>query len=593
MSKRLDANQMTAALKTPGPKRAAGSRVDKLTAPVHEMGVEVTLDQVRAYDRNPRTQRNPKYEEIKASIREVGLKQPPSVTQRPGDDKYMISDGGNTRLEILNELWEETKDEGFYRFWCVYRPWVSEVHALAGHLSENESRSDLSWIEKSLGVKALKDELEAAEGGESISQRELVRKAAEEGFTLDQSHISRMLYTVEHFYPSLPLSLESGMGQSQIKKLIAYREACLLIWKRIDSEGDAEGLFDVAWHETISQFDHEEQTVLPWDIVEDRLLGMLEDHSGAHLHVLDHTLKTILEYRRRRWSLDNNEQDVWGQLDLEMRAIRNPDAVQPQPQPGDEEPPQTTPPTPPVGIGTTEGAIQPQSQNQPAGDAQLPADKSQEDQGGEPTNQSLDSSVGQEPSQQGAGMPAPEQPSEAGLQQKGEQDHGNMAGSNDTALEGDGATITPPKEEQQRNQPSSPIPDIWHIEPQYRKPRQLRVQIGQVAQAIAQAGGFNVPDDEHHPVQVDHDNGLGYSLEPLSPEQEENRLAQMIWQFLAGLIGEAHPGYPSDTTLLGELLGTSDAQDCLPDEILVQVFRLVRLMRVLRDQLASEEGGEA
>ncbi|MFG6179617.1 ParB family protein, partial [Halomonas sp. THAF12] len=167
MSKRLDANQMTAALKTPGPKRAAGSRVDKFTPPVQEMGIEVTLDQVRAYDRNPRTQRNSKYEEIKASIREVGLKHPPSVTQRPGDDKYMISDGGNTRLEILNELWDETKDEKFYRFWCVYRPWVSEVHALAGHLSENESRSDLTWIEKSLGVKALKDELEAAAGDES------------------------------------------------------------------------------------------------------------------------------------------------------------------------------------------------------------------------------------------------------------------------------------------------------------------------------------------------------------------------------------------------------------------------------------------
>ncbi|MFG6179717.1 hypothetical protein ACGTN6_21025, partial [Halomonas sp. THAF12] len=175
--------------------------------------------------------------------------------------------------------------------------------------------------------------------------------------------------------------------QSQIKKLIAYREACLLIWKRIDSdeaEGDAEGLFDVAWHETVSQFDHEEQTVLPWEIVEDRLLGMLEDHSGAHLHVLDHTLKTILEYRRRRWSLDNNEQDVWGQLDQEMRAIRNPDAV--QPQPGNEESPQVAPPT------LTDG-------NDTTGGAQQPADQSQENQGGSPEAQSPGSDVAQTASQ--------------------------------------------------------------------------------------------------------------------------------------------------------------------------------------------------
>src|SRR5690554_1374036 len=110
-------------LKQPGPKLRSQT-VQSLGAPLREMGIEITLDDVRPYDRNPRSTRNPKFDEIKASIREVGLKNPPVLTQRPGDDKYMISDGGNTRLEILTELYAETGDERFYRFHAIYRPWV-------------------------------------------------------------------------------------------------------------------------------------------------------------------------------------------------------------------------------------------------------------------------------------------------------------------------------------------------------------------------------------------------------------------------------------------------------------------------------------
>src|SRR5690554_6911645 len=130
-------DELMAKLQTPGPTLNT-QPVKDLGAPMVELGIQVTLDKLRAYDRNPRTLRNPKYEEIKESIRAVGLKNPPVITQRPGDDRYMISDGGNTRLQILQELYEETGDKRFFEFYCIYRPWISEAAALAGHLSENE-----------------------------------------------------------------------------------------------------------------------------------------------------------------------------------------------------------------------------------------------------------------------------------------------------------------------------------------------------------------------------------------------------------------------------------------------------------------------
>src|SRR3546814_4247422 len=81
---------------------------------------------------------------IKASIRERGLDAAPAITRRPGEDHYIIRNGGNTRLAILRELWSETKDEQFFRISCLFRPWPSrgEVVMLTGHLAENELRGD-------------------------------------------------------------------------------------------------------------------------------------------------------------------------------------------------------------------------------------------------------------------------------------------------------------------------------------------------------------------------------------------------------------------------------------------------------------------
>lgn len=87
--------------------------------------ITVTLDKLRPYEGNPRKTKNPAYEEIKASIKARGLDHAPNITQRPGDDFYTIADGGNTRLQALKELFQETQDPRFWSIECVFKPWVS------------------------------------------------------------------------------------------------------------------------------------------------------------------------------------------------------------------------------------------------------------------------------------------------------------------------------------------------------------------------------------------------------------------------------------------------------------------------------------
>lgn len=54
----------------------------------------VPLDQLRAFELNPRITRNPNYNEIKESVKNRGLDQPPQITQRPGEKHYIIASGG-------------------------------------------------------------------------------------------------------------------------------------------------------------------------------------------------------------------------------------------------------------------------------------------------------------------------------------------------------------------------------------------------------------------------------------------------------------------------------------------------------------------
>lgn len=85
-----------------------GPELGRLSDPLTDTPMLVTLEQLRPYEHNPRFIRNPLYDDIKASIRERGLDQPPPITRRPGETYFIIRNGGNTRLAILSELWQET-----------------------------------------------------------------------------------------------------------------------------------------------------------------------------------------------------------------------------------------------------------------------------------------------------------------------------------------------------------------------------------------------------------------------------------------------------------------------------------------------------
>jgi ParB family protein of integrating conjugative element (PFGI_1 class) len=156
------------------------------------------------------------------------------------------------------------RTSGFFRISCLFRPWPSrgEVVALTGHLAENELRGGLTFIERALGVEKAREFYEQ-ESGSTLSQSELARRLAADGFPVQQSHISRMNDAVRYLLPAIPTVLYGGLGRHQVERLSVMRKACELAWERYAKGRTLVQDFDEFFQEVLSQFDVAGRRVLP------------------------------------------------------------------------------------------------------------------------------------------------------------------------------------------------------------------------------------------------------------------------------------------------------------------------------------------
>jgi len=256
--------------------------------PISKTEIPVTLDQLQPYALNPRRSKNPKYDEILYSIETVGLDHPPRITRRnPDDKKYSIRDGGNTRLEILWELYEkytllakktDDKDEkqillekadSFYHIKCDFYPWYDDTQALSAHMRENEARGETKFIEKALAVQKLhelyiEEDLRKVNSDtkhqkpKPLSLRKLAERISKDGgWKVNFSHISRFNYAVDTLIKYIPNVFWAGAGEPLVRKLSSLINAYETFWNATDQgKKDPEQINDI-FYSTLSEFDDE------------------------------------------------------------------------------------------------------------------------------------------------------------------------------------------------------------------------------------------------------------------------------------------------------------------------------------------------
>lgn len=180
-------------LNVPAPNSRSSLRYD---TEVDDAWASLPVTSVHFYERNPRKANNEAYAELKESIRVNGILQPLSVTKRPGENHYILFAGGNTRLQAIRELWEETGDERFRETRVIVKKWRGESAVLLAHMAENTQRNDMTFWDKANGTLELKKQLED-ENGQSLSFRDFESALKKAGVQVNLQSISAYRFAVE------------------------------------------------------------------------------------------------------------------------------------------------------------------------------------------------------------------------------------------------------------------------------------------------------------------------------------------------------------------------------------------------------------
>lgn len=503
-----------------------------LEVPQAETPMMVTLDQLRPYEHNPRVTRNPRYDEIKASIRERGLDSPPAITRRPGEAEYIIRNGGNTRLAILRELWAETREERFLRIPCLFRPWPErgEIVALTGHLAENELRGSLTFIERALGIEKA-CELYEAETGRALSQSELSRRLTADGYPVPQPHISRMREAVTYLLPAIPNLLYGGLGRPQIERLTLLRKAGQRLWDRRATRRQSPAFTEV-FQDVLSQFDGVVDG-LSVQRVQDELLGQLAG---------------LLESDYDTLALELEEGENWQQA-----LLQEPTSPLAPPQ---LSPPADASPWPvaPARQTADSECFDPPAQTQP----------------GESAGAEIREIHSVSP---GAGTERLRAIQQLTAEHLAEP-LADFASTDEQAIPVQVGGM-------------DPIPEIWVIAPELDEPGALRVHIAQLAQEIAAEADLDAGIEASA-------EGIGYRCRDVAIQAEARPLFGLL-SALSGSADStvALPGLPADH-LAALLLGAGEARVArLSDAGLIKLFRVLRLARRLRELEVPQEGTAA
>jgi len=248
--------------------------------------VMLDVRRIKPYERNPRRSENPEYDRIKASIRADGMDQPLVVTCRPGETDYVVGAGGNTRLHILQALYQETGDERFQWVDCLFKPWREESDVLLAHLRENDLRGGLSFIDKARTVFEAKQLLEEEMGINGLSQRRLETILRDRGYSLSHGLISQMGYAVHTLLPVIPQALKSGLGRPQVERLRALDRAARALWKK-RKLGEDES-FDTVFAALCERYDGPE-----WDL--ELLRNAIEIEIAEELEVSIQAIRVELD----------------------------------------------------------------------------------------------------------------------------------------------------------------------------------------------------------------------------------------------------------------------------------------------------------
>lgn len=187
---------------------------------------------------NPRHTKGDNYESIKQSIRNIGLQSMLTVTRVPGKERYSLYNGGNTRLTILKELYDEYLDAGetekaerLRHQQCRFVPYTDDLDSLIKQVAENDERSPMTLIDKARAVFQIREMYLKHYKVDDVSDSKLVKYIHSLGWTsINRQSVLELSFAFDALESVIPLALDAGMGRPKIQQLrlwLGYTEKWL------------------------------------------------------------------------------------------------------------------------------------------------------------------------------------------------------------------------------------------------------------------------------------------------------------------------------------------------------------------------------
>ncbi|MGC7559844.1 ParB family protein [Pasteurella sp. PK-2025] len=527
--------------------------------PATSQYITVTLDKLRPYEHNPRKTRNPNFEMIKESIRRRGLDHKPNITQRPGEPFYIIADGGNTRIQALKELFNETQEQRFWSIECQFKPWKgdtadsveAELDLLIGHLIENDTRADLTFIEKALGIQQAKEYYEKKLDRE-LSSRELSSELENDGYIISHTLVAKMEKCVVTLYPYIPNVLFNGLGHSPIDKLLSIRSNALEVWQQYQFETDI--TFEAIWENSLSRCNDDN----PFNVktFQDALINEMTDALEGKVSYEMLYMEVDLDERKfqklAKKQREIDDQTKHSQQDVEKFHQQQLDKTQAEETSNSKSSTAVTSPYAEESTTPSEDEHSQTPENPEKNDRTLQTESVPHFLNTE-SNQAV-SDV--EPVNNLAQQFAQNYGITPGMSIQAQREQQAVANGLEFACVG-----------------RQPVADIWQIYPS----RQHKAEAYSLALDIAEV--FGLEELVEHIVKEPVD----YSFQMKTPDKElEDETRRSIYELLSML--QTHDLTYSDACFLDTvlLLGSAEREPKIDDTTLVKIFRLIRLVRYLR-----------
>lgn len=199
--------------------------------------VYLSIQQIDRFDKNPRRTRNERYEEIRASVlARRRLDDYPTVTLDPTTGRYVTAAGGGTRLDVLQDLFNEIGHSDFeFGHWPVV-PWPGRYRLVLAHATENVLRSDPVFID--IAQSAVDAIEELAKDDSSIlaaSVRDQARRLTADGWPMNHQDLGLYLYAVHRLWPVMPIALhEVPVTKTQARRIRQIDSETAELYRRSD-----------------------------------------------------------------------------------------------------------------------------------------------------------------------------------------------------------------------------------------------------------------------------------------------------------------------------------------------------------------------